>query len=490
VSLLSDVLERRSLNSLFRQKKTAPLALGDYRTQFYRKYRQEAEEYDRDLVKKYSEDVHATLIFVSLISYFDGPALTLRRQAGLLSAVTAPFIVDLNSQLQVDSDNALDWAQFGFLISLTSSLLSAFIAMLRRPWLDNYGSVDRRLSVIEQSQNRQRKFDALATWGFGAVTFYPQYLLQVAVLAFGGGICCHLWDADTGFAPGIIFIVSIGLFLYGALIVMGAAFANCPYQSPGTSVFRRLSHLFRDVFASLTNGRLVGGLALTRKMRSKATAPMDIRCISWVFRWSSDDVVRLSAVEFLATIRTLDGFEPLLVAECLEVLIGCVDVADNDVAIVRGLEELAIASSVSFLRTLSHLSVMDPTSSILGDIRQRYISVFPLCADFHGHQFYHTIGAIHSALYPHDKHQHIQWSDYQPSDHEHTVVADAFTKLARSEYRITHEKVPRWILRFALHSLSQDPLPPDAVVVDCLSVVAIDLGIDVSDVGFTTSDER
>ena len=52
-----------------------------------------------------------------------------------------------------------------------------------------------------------------------------------------------------------------------------------------------------------------------------------------------------------------------------------------------------------------------------------------------------------------------------------------------------HRKVPRWFLRFALHSLSLDPPPPASVVADCLSIIATDLDCDVSDPGFTTSDE-
>jgi len=38
---------------------------GDHRTQFYEHYRKEAEEYDREFMKKYNEDLNTTLIFVS-----------------------------------------------------------------------------------------------------------------------------------------------------------------------------------------------------------------------------------------------------------------------------------------------------------------------------------------------------------------------------------------------------------------------------------------
>ena len=57
-------------------------------------------------------------------------------------------------------------------------------------------------------------------------------------------------------------------------------------------------------------------------------------------------------------------------------------------------------------------------------------------------------------------------------------------------WRTRCQKVPRWTLRFALHSLSLYPMPPTSAIADCLSIIAIDLGCDVSNSGFTLLDER
>ena len=40
---------------------------GDHRTRFYEHYHKEAEEYDREFMKKYDEDLNTTLIFVSFV---------------------------------------------------------------------------------------------------------------------------------------------------------------------------------------------------------------------------------------------------------------------------------------------------------------------------------------------------------------------------------------------------------------------------------------
>jgi hypothetical protein len=47
-----------------------PSTQGDYRSRFYEMYRHEAEEYDRDFIKKYEEDLDTTLIFVRVFFTF------------------------------------------------------------------------------------------------------------------------------------------------------------------------------------------------------------------------------------------------------------------------------------------------------------------------------------------------------------------------------------------------------------------------------------
>ena len=39
----------------------------DHRAKFYECYRKEAEEYDKEFMKKYDEDLNTTLIFVSFV---------------------------------------------------------------------------------------------------------------------------------------------------------------------------------------------------------------------------------------------------------------------------------------------------------------------------------------------------------------------------------------------------------------------------------------
>lgn len=63
--------------------------------------------------------------------------------------------------------------------------------------------------------------------------------------------------------------------------------------------------------------------------------------------------------------------------------------------------------------------------------------------------------------------------------------------IAWSEYRRRQErrKVPRWILRFVLRSLSQETLPPDDIIADSLLIVGIDLGYSISEGHILTPDK-
>ena len=225
---------------------------------------------------------------------------------------------------------------------------------------------------------------------------------------------------------------------------------------------------------------------------------LDLRCILWTLQTSVDGPVRLSALEYLAAV-TLDDFDPTqIVAGWFDILIDCVNVTNGNAMIVQGLEELAATSSLFCLRMLSNLMVMDPMPKGFEDIRRRYTRAFPFKPNFDGLPFSHTLGVIHSVFCP--KHMEglgnpfrtegplarrpdrwrVQWNDYKPSNDAYITVAHVLTKLAQLEYqRSGRAKVPRWFLRFALHSLSQDPLPPASVIVDSLSIIAIELECDV-----------
>ena len=247
------------------------------------------------------------------------------------------------------------------------------------------------------------------------------------------------------------------------------------------------------VFIALPRGVYI----LLQRGSKERTAVLDLHCILWTLRTSVDEPVRLSTLSYLAT-APLAHLDPTLVVDCFDILFGCVKAIEGTVTIAQGLEQLATVSALCCLHTLSHLAIMNPTPRVFGNIHRRYTQAFPFETNFNLLPFSHILGAIHSVFYLtrmirvqrpktpmwsglpmiHFR-RRVQWEDYKPSNDEHVVVSHALTKLAKLEYqRRGSRDVPRWLLRFALHSLSQSPLPPTSVVANCLTIIAIDLGHD------------
>ena len=247
---------------------------------------------------------------------------------------------------------------------------------------------------------------------------------------------------------------------------------------------------------------LSGTLPTPTHVLDQQTTMLDLQCVLWTLQTSLDKGVHLSTLESLATTIPLpDDFDPTLVTVCFNVFIGCVKVVDSTVVVTQGFEGQATASAVCLLHTFSHLSVVDPRSDVLEDVGQRYCKIFPPGTNFHSLPFSHTLGAMHELLNPDRgawEEAHIRWNyeqviigwwDRRQPDQEHVILAHAFTKLSQSEYRRIR-KVPDWILLHVLQLLSWDPLPPTPIVVDCLSIIAMDLGCDIMDPQITILDER
>ena len=426
--------------------------------------------------------------------------------------------------------------------SLTASLFSAFLAMLGKQWLDRYKSVDLRGSAIERSQSRQRKVDGIAAWYFDQVMQSLPLMLQAALLLFGCALSRYLWEVNTTVASVVIGVTSFGVLFYLFIVVAGAASASCPYQTPGAHILRgilRTPAALRSAFFAAIRGSFICNklryldcslhdaplVAMTpifllvwlildayqvaswllnffssrvylwsRRVSELPVAVLDLHCISWIFQTSLDGSVRLLTLNYLVMTTTADP-DPTLVADCFNILTSCIKVIDGKAVVTQGMEQLAPASALCYLHILSLLTVADPMLRALGNVRQQYDRGFPDEIDFMALPFSQTLNSIDKILHPGSRRHRRspQWEDYKPSGDEHVIFARALAKAShhqRLAYGIRGggEKVPRWLLRFALHFLSQSPLPSTSVVVNCLSIIAIDLECGLANT--VTSDER
>ena len=222
------------------------------------------------------------------------------------------------------------------------------------------------------------------------------------------------------------------------------------------------------------------------------SAVSDLQCITWMLQTSLDKFTHLSILKLLSTMTTPSNFNTALVSACFSVLTSCMSVVDGKMVINQGSKELAEVSALYCLRALFRLVTTDPALGALKDVRQRYIRTFPFETNFEGLPSGHSFGAIHGVF--HSPQPRIQWKDCQLPSDDHAALARSLTELVDdrisdpAQRRSSSKKVPRWILRFALHHLSQDPPPPTPIVINCLLIIAVDLGCTA--LNTTALDER
>jgi len=166
----------------------------------------------------------------------------------------------------------------------------------------------------------------------------------------------------------------------------------------------------------------------------------------------------------------------------LDVLLSYTDVDGDRVTARPGSERVAAVASICLLRVLSSVG---PTSNVFEDTRRRYFGVIPRMANFEG-PLCHAITATHALLVSSQERRPFGWINYKPCAQEYASFTNTLVQVAYN--RGQHGKVPRWVLRFALHSIPQDP--PISVVADFLSIIAIDLGCVVPSAKSAVSDER
>lgn len=324
-------------------------------------------------------------------------------------------------------------------------------------------------SIIEHGLNRQRKLDGLHAWYFLTLMDILQLLLQSSLCLFGCGLFGSFWQTNPIAVVVILVVILCVILGWVSVIVVGLSSDNCPYLSSWSTRPRNIRQRVRNVVIP--------------------RAVLELQSISWVLRTSLNEAVRLSAFKYLISIPELPASLPSLVSDCFHVFIACVDFTHDKVAIRQRSEQLATTSAMCLFRTFHHLSITAPTSSALKDLRECYDAYLPLGADFRGLPFHQTMTMFHILIKKRLGPGSVEWDNHGLSNRERVPLAWYMAKAAQVGYEETkRKKVPRWILRFALESLSLDPPSPSSVVANCLEIIATDLDCDLSDI--ETADQR
>ncbi|KAJ7245467.1 hypothetical protein C8J57DRAFT_1725197 [Mycena rebaudengoi] len=206
----------------------------DKETIFWNAYKTLSEEYDREFHKKYGTDLDTSLIF-----------------AGLFSAVSSAFIIQIQPELQQDPNevtqhllrilihnanqslfSGIDLAepnsgattnivlvQSLLYASLFSTLLAALLAVLGKQWLMHYDEAGSKGTLKQRGLERQRKYDGLQKWKFTLVMEMFPLLLQLALLLFSAALSVYLSTISRLIAIIVIALTSLGALAYISLLI-------------------------------------------------------------------------------------------------------------------------------------------------------------------------------------------------------------------------------------------------------------------------------
>ena len=192
-------------------------------------------------------------------------------QAGLFSAVASAFIIDIQSELSPDYEQANNlllemllnattgtlppdsvasiprWSgpdpvivqvQCILYATLFATLLAAFIAMLGKQWLSRYKENETRGSAADRSRLRERKLAGIKTWKFHLVMETLPLILQCALVLLGFALSQYLWRVNSSVSSVVIAFTGF-IFLFYSVVVMASVFSfDCPFQTP-LSLFLR-----------------------------------------------------------------------------------------------------------------------------------------------------------------------------------------------------------------------------------------------------------
>ena len=239
-------------------------------------------------------------------------------QAGLFSAVTSAFIIQVDSQLKPDPNDEtaalirvlifkIDNSTFGnniptlpqwtgpprtmvqvqaiLFASLTISLFSAFLAMLGKQWLNRYQSTDMRGSAIERSHNRQQKLGGIVTWYFDHVMESLPLMLQAALLLLGCALSHYLWEINIAVALIVLVVTSFGVIFYLFIVAAGIVFESCPYQTPAAHIFRYILHHLRHHLLSIFHSAFAATFAAASSNFSRVLQASQF-CRRLIYWWS------------------------------------------------------------------------------------------------------------------------------------------------------------------------------------------------------------
>jgi len=468
----------------------------------------------------------------------------------LFSAVTSAFIIDVQTNLQPDfqelsyellkivanatlgitadptfpkwdgPDPTVVHVQSILYSSLAASLLSAFVAMLGKQWLNRYAQVEMRGSVVDRSRHRQRKMDGMVTWHFDLVMECLPLMLQAALLLLGYALSEYLFSISKTVASVLIGFTTAGLLFYLLIVSAATLSYNCPFQTPLSRILSFLIHLDNGHKRYLKRIRRWFGGVLSQKDKNRPRpkigphgwrgfgasdgnhpddhieVPManvsdqpnplfnkeadmddlvlDSKCITWMFDTSMDADATMAIMRFIPEVVWHAGIRTTPLERIYDTVLERFDRSSGRPILIPKLREVTYLSA----KALLHLAIQrqcignETDKAVFKSISDRHLIMWS--GHYEGDSDLEVTLGIIDRVFGDSEPMHWQNFTFTIPHHiwmGHILLYRAWDILGKGV------PLPDYIREFVLHSLRLEPPPPATVVADCLFIVGLVLGI-------------
>ena len=483
----------------------------------------------------------------------------------MFSAVTSAFIIDLQSQLQPDytqmsyalltiiaraqlgqipvgpdaafpqwngPDPMLVYAQTILYVSLSASLLAAFIAMLGKQWLSRFSQLEIRGSVADRSRDRVRKFKGMVSWRFDLVMESLPLMLQISLLLLGYALSHYLFFLNKAIAGVITGFTAFGLLFYLLIVSAATLSYSCPFQTPLSLIIRFmirfddehrkylercrkwLGRLFtwkREPLKSRPDNsypfpgiNTLDGKTFDNHIELPITSPpgqhpllphkeadrdsyaLDAECIIRMFEISTDTDVIQANMKFISEITWHAGIKTIPLERVYGAVIECFNRSTGRPVVIPKFRNQAYLGAKALLHLVIQRQCFGDTSDqiLFESISNRHQIIGS--EDYKGDSdLESTLGVIDRIF---GNVERIPWLEFSPT-HPHLAWM-AHTLLFRAwDFVRRGNPLPDDIREFVGYTLHLDPLPPGPIIADCLLIINLAFGIGVNDLDLFAIDK-
>ena len=408
--------------------------------------------------------------------------------------------------------------------SLASSLLAAFIAMLGKQWLNRCGRTETHGSPMDRSRDRQRKINGMVNWRFALVMECLPLMLQAALLLLGYALSQYLFSIDKTVASVTTGFTSFGLLFYFFIVAAATFSYNCPFQTPLSRILRSLIRFYDEHKKYLKRTRQWFGWISSWKKRRPRSEPggpvalnqlalsgiddhielpiaipsdrlppffdkadaggyvLDSKCIAWMFEKSTDADVIMAIMRFIPEVIWHVDIRTTPLERLYDTVLECFDHSSGRPVVSSRFKNKAYFSA----RALLHIAIQ---RKCIGNASDE--DVFKSISDRHltmgsGHDeelhadLESTLGIV-DRIFAGDRNYNIlPWQNFSFTVPHHTWMGHILLYRAWDAIVNKGEPLPDDVKGFIHYSLRLEPLPPVAVVMNCLAIICLVLGLRIN----------